>query len=102
MKPGTVTVVNHRHKGKVVFIGRPSVFGNPFPIQRGRDRCIAEYEEYFNQIIDKGGDLSQAVEALVGRVRNGEDIYLQCFCAPLRCHGDVIKKYIESRLEVLK
>ena len=32
------------------------------------------------------------------RYKNGEDIYLQCFCKPLRCHGDFIARILQKKL----
>lgn len=103
---GTVTVVNqaiHRHRSPMnVFIGRPSVFGNPFTITetRIREECIALYEKYFNKRIAAKDELYDAVEKLVERVRNGEHLFLLCFCSPYLCHGDVIKKYIYKQLGI--
>jgi hypothetical protein len=32
------------------------------------------------------------------KYKNGETIYLECYCHPLPCHGDVIVKKIQKRL----
>lgn len=65
-----------------VYIGRPSVWGNPFVVGRdgSREKVIYKYRKWV-----------MAQPELVARVKlllKGKD--LLCFCAPLACHGDVL------------
>jgi len=71
----------------VVYIGRPSKWGNPFVIGKDGDRAsvILKYENY---LLNSPELLKQ-----LGELR-GKD--LVCFCAPNACHGDVIIKIINS------
>ncbi len=51
---GSVTVVNkYTHKGDYIYIGRGSVFGNPFPMngENDRDNCIDKFYFYFKKIM---------------------------------------------------
>lgn len=66
------------------YIGRPSIFGNPFVIGRdgSREQVIAKFEEYARS----NKQLLQAIRAL------DENAVLRCFCKPLACHGDIIIK----------
>ncbi len=32
------------------------------------------------------------------KYKNGEDVYLGCFCKPLKCHGDIIAKELQKKL----
>lgn len=81
-----------------IYIGRPSVFGNPFRIGEGkavrrpmtRAEVIDRYRHYFNMRLKTDPDFKAAVEALAGKD-------LVCFCAPKSCHGDVIVDYLKSR-----
>src|SRR6266700_6570380 len=55
-----------------VYIGRPSLFGNPFRLanladDRQRDQVIARYAAYFHARITKDPAFRQAVETLRGR-----------------------------------
>ena len=95
-----ITVVNkHKYTGPMIYIGRGSVFGNPFPVSMGRDQCIEAYKKRFYTMMNgPNNELKLAVFALIKRAAKGEDLYLACFCAPKACHGDVIKQYIESQL----
>ena len=84
------SVVN-KYKDKYdVYIGRPSIFGNPFSVKEyGREGCIARYKEYFYKRIKEDVKFKEEVLKLKDKV-------LGCFCKPLACHGDVIKEYLDN------
>lgn len=67
-----------------VYIGRGSVYGNPYVIGKHgtREEVIAKY---LKDLEDCLGDPATQ-EALLAL--DGKD--LVCFCAPLPCHGDVL------------
>jgi len=95
-----VKVVNRRTNTlPAVYIGRGSIFGNPFPVTLGREKCIEMYQERFDRMMSQDCLYKKAVLDLVRRARLG-DIRLECYCAPLACHGDIIKKYIDDALAV--
>ena len=83
----TTRVVHCRHEPFDVYIGRPSKWGNPFIIGRDGDRygVIAEYRQW----IRTQPELLAALPQLRGKV-------LGCYCAPLQCHGDVLKELVEE------
>lgn len=71
-----------------VYIGRDIKWGNPFwgnPFVIGRDgdrmAVLAKYERY----VRSRPDMLDRLHELQGKV-------LGCHCAPLACHGDVLKK----------
>lgn len=68
-----------------VYVGRPSVLGNPFVIGRDgtREEVIRKYDSYATERIRCDPVFRQAVAECAGRD-------LVCWCAPLSCHGDVI------------
>lgn len=69
----------------VLFIGRPSIYGNPFKIGRdgSREVVIQKYKAYFWKRLNEDAHFLSAVRALEGK-------RLKCFCTPKPCHGDVI------------
>ena len=84
------SVVNKYREAYDVYIGRPSIFGNPFSVKEyGREGCIARYKEYFYKRIKEDVKFKEAVLKL-------KDKTLGCFCKPLACHGDVIKEYLDN------
>jgi hypothetical protein len=64
-----------------VYVGRPSKWGNPFVIGRdgSRDEVIAKYRAWIVR--------QPALMAALHELR-GKD--LVCWCAPERCHADVL------------
>ena len=85
------TVVNLRKEKYDVYIGRGSMFGNPYSISkyRTRDMVINWYREWFyNQL--KDATFKAEVEKLRGQT-------LGCYCKPQLCHGDIIVKYLENQ-----
>ncbi len=84
-------VLNKRLHGVpsgAVYIGRPAIWGNPFVIGKDgtRDEVIAKFEAY----IRNKPDLLAQLPKLAGR-----DVV--CWCAPARCHGDVLIKMANER-----
>lgn len=65
-----------------VYIGRGSVYGNPFVIGKDgdRDEVCDKYEQY----LLNNPQLLQTVKTNL----KGRDVI--CFCAPKRCHGDTL------------
>src|SRR5690606_4551822 len=76
-----VHVVNKKTGGRGDYIGRPSIFGNPFVIGRDGSRAdvIRKYRTWFWEQIEAGGALAKAFAKLVDRARAGEDINLVCW-----------------------
>lgn len=75
-------IAHVRDKTFTVYIGRPSVLGNPFIIGVHGDRkqCIKKFERYAwktQRILDAISKLKP--KAILG-----------CHCAPKSCHGKVI------------
>jgi hypothetical protein len=83
------TVVNKYKSGYDVYIGRGSIFGNPFIIGKDGDRntVVKLYEDYFNRRIVTDSVFKEAVLNLRGK-------RLGCFCKPHLCHGDIIVDYL--------
>ena len=79
-------VINMRGAYEGVYIGRGSKWGNPFVIGKDGDRAevIAKFKEYASARL--GVDMNW-LKPLVGKDLN-------CFCAPLACHGDVLLEMI--------
>lgn len=73
-----------------VYIGRPSLFQNPFLVGNDRDLCIQHFTVYFHHRLSRDADFRAAVLALRGRT-------LVCFCSPLACHGNVIAAWLNSQ-----
>ncbi len=92
-----------------VFIGRGSALGNPIDFHGSNHRqvtrhvatraeAISEYEVFLKQkIAEKDPDICEALNQIYQMAKKG-DVYLICYCFPLACHGEVIKKIVEEKL----
>ncbi len=67
-----------------VYVGRPSKWGNPFAIGRDgtRDEVIAKYRAWLMQ-----------QPALLAQLPELRGKNLVCWCAPQRCHADVLVEF---------
>ena len=83
-------VVNKYESPFDVYIGRGSIWGNPFVIGKHGNRAevIAMYRKYLWRRMSHGQVSLDDLLALDGK-------RLGCFCKPLPCHGDVIKAAVE-------
>lgn len=85
MGPTETRVVNRHVEEFDQYIGRGTLFGNPFVIGRDgtRKEVIEKYRIYFEGRVRVDKGFAGAVRRLTGKV-------LGCSCAPEPCHGDVI------------
>lgn len=83
------TTVNIRQEPYDAYIGRGTVFGNPFRISKNRTRedVIGLYREWFRKRLEQPWFRERVL-----RLRG---LRLGCYCKPLPCHGDVIVEYLE-------
>lgn len=86
-----------------------SVLGNPYThikdkqtkasfVVRTREEAIEKYDRYFDIMYSGNLEFKKLVDEIYTKYVNGEDVYLECYCAPEPCHGEVIKKKLEQRL----
>lgn len=71
-----------------VYIGRPSIFGNPFKIgiDGNRQEVILKYKKW----LYNNPKLLKEIDKLKGKI-------LGCHCKPKKCHGDVLCDIINRR-----
>jgi hypothetical protein len=86
-----------------------SVLGNPYtdkPLKgtlavfkaRNREEAIEKYSTYFDSQYGRNREFTAAIDEIYEIYKTGEDVYLECYCHPLRCHGDVIVEKLQKRL----
>lgn len=63
-----------------------------------REMAIEAYAKYFDELYGKDKEFTEAFDKIYECYRNGHDIYLQCFCKPNACHGDVIAERLQRKL----
>jgi hypothetical protein len=88
-------VVNLRKEKYTHYIGRGSIFGNPFKIGKdgNRKEVIKKYEKWVRGDLQLELRISYALSKLgLAIYALPENAILGCYCKPLPCHGDVIIK----------
>lgn len=81
------TVVNLKRDAYDVYIGRGSIWGNPFHIgpDMTRDQSLTLYRER----LMKRPDLLAQIHTLKNRI-------LGCYCKPWACHGDILAELADA------
>jgi hypothetical protein len=75
----------------VVYVGRPTIFGNPFPISADYD-AIAMFERWLAGERGTGGGGLRRI-ALLSRLSGLRGKDLACWCKEgARCHADILLK----------
>lgn len=91
-------VVNINNSEYDILIMRPSKWGNPYSHKEGtlaefkvdsREESIKKYEEYLIQNEELMKDLVELKYKRIG-----------CCCKPKKCHGDILKKYVDKLEEL--
>lgn len=82
---------SHRPTPDDVYIGRGSLFGNPYKIGEhgSRNHVIGMYEDWLNKQIVNGEITVDDIMGLDGK-------NLVCYCHPLPCHGMVLIRKLEE------
>ena len=96
-----------KEKSLYIPIHRPCPVGNPYHLintqdQAERDKVCDDYENWFNdQIVNQpeDSDFFKYIELIRKIHRENGKVYLVCFCAPKRCHGETIKRFCEEQDE---
>lgn len=98
----TIEICNHKtvkpRQSWDIIIDRRSIFGNPFHINSytNREQSIRKYKTYFYRRLQTDAAFKASLNALKEIHKRAGLLRLFCWCAPLACHGDVIKEYLES------
>ena len=80
---------------------RGSPLGNPYTVAKlGRAGAVAAYEHRFADAIAAGRvvhpDIFDELDRLRALHRERGDLTLTCWCAPKRCHAEIIKRWLEA------
>ena len=92
-------IVNKRPHNRTpndVYIGRGSIWGNPFIIGKDgtREEVIEKYKELMHRNLGNVG-----AEEWLYKILQLDGKNLVCYCKPQACHGDVLVEIIEELME---
>lgn len=110
---GKISVINLKGKRGIrienlVYIGRRfggyegSVLGNRFKSGRDGSREVVVdvlYRDWLWKEYQKKGEVYDELVRIKNLVLGGDDVILGCWCYPLKCHGDIVKKCVEWMLK---
>lgn len=102
---------NECHTGKYnfpIYRGK-SALANPYThikdrktkamyVVKDRDTAIETYDNYFDIMYGSSIEFTREVDMIYEAYKSGKDVYLECYCAPLPCHGNIIAKKLQQRL----
>lgn len=98
-------VSKHWHRGAGIYIGRPSVFGNPFSHLDGtiaqfkvatREESIEKYKVWFDDKMLNDVNFNNEFEKLYQGWKKDGSLFLVCWCKPHACHGDYILEKLKA------
>ena len=106
MSNGSIRVTNISESigNNIIDIGRKSPMGNPEYMRNGsdeeREHVIEFFDNHLEEVLASNIDSPMKIEfyRILNLVKAGHDVQLQCFCAPKKCHGDIIKIKLEYAL----
>jgi len=91
--------INKYESDDYIYIGRPSLFGNPYSSKEksiteykvgSKKEAISKYREYILENVS-------ILDNLISELEHNGYNKIGCFCKPSGCHGDVLKELIEER-----
>lgn len=102
-----IKVLNKKHNppedDRTIYVGRPSILGNPFTIEgkQTRTSVLKNYERWLDWKIQNSdptvcGELERIAELVMDNT--DKPVNLVCWCSPLPCHGDVLKRVIDKAI----
>lgn len=89
-----LTVVVNKDRGDKydIYIGRGTIWGNPYQmgVDGDRDEVIRKFKyDFENGMLKASTELEKNLDIVRGKV-------VACHCKPAACHGDVIASYLNS------
>src|SRR5215471_16314192 len=90
-----ITVVNKHHDSSGVYVGRPTVLGNLYTLKEyNRTDAIARYRLWLRQQWQRHSEVHAALLQLARQYHEQGALTLVCWCAPQRCHAEVIREAV--------
>lgn len=97
-----------RHKYYRIYCGRGTILGNPYAFKHSardviyvnsRKKAISRYETYLlKKLKNKDNEIFKGYKYLMKLFLRHKKIELACYCAPKKCHCDILKKLLFKEL----
>jgi hypothetical protein len=85
-----------------VYVGRPTPLGNPFRLENEeqREEVVARYATWLETELRRGNqEVARGLGELYRKLKRQGTLTLLCFCAPKRCHAEVIAERLKLMAE---
>jgi hypothetical protein len=91
-----ITVANMRFYKVGEYVGRPSVLGNPYYLANEdmREWVIDRYEIWLMEQLKTNEAVRKELKRLKDIYLTTGELTLLCWCAPRKCHAEIIRKAI--------
>ena len=90
-----ITIVNKHHGSSGIYVGRPTVLGNPYTLNvYTRTDAITRYRIWLRQQWHLHGEVHAVLLELARQYKAYAQLTLVCWCAPQRCHAEVIREAV--------
>jgi hypothetical protein len=90
-----ITIVQQAPWQQRFYVGRPTVLGNPYTLKEyTRTDAIARYRIWLRQQWQQHGEVHAALLELARAYQERDELTLLCWCAPQRCHAEVIREAV--------
>ena len=96
-----IKIGNRKNGDWGVYCGRPSPLGNPYEMEdqsiKERNRVCNLYTLWLHdKIAEEDPSVLRMFQNLDEAHKYSGELTLLCWCAPLRCHCETIKRYLED------
>lgn len=114
---GKINVINIMKEDKssspfYYYIGRKkdgNILSNPYTFNgqhtslaklsfKTREEAIKAYDKYFDYMYQNDETFKGLIDKIYQEYKDGNEIFLGCFCSPKPCHGEVIANKLQKRL----
>ncbi|MGE3537773.1 MAG: DUF4326 domain-containing protein [Candidatus Tectimicrobiota bacterium] len=90
-----ITIVNKHQDSHGIYVGRPTVLGNPYTLKvYTRTDAIERYRIWLRQQWQRQGEVQAELLQLARQYHERGALTLVCWCAPRRCHAEVIREAV--------
>jgi hypothetical protein len=92
-----IRITNKKSGGAGHYVGRPSPLGNPFVLKHEgeRERVIGQYRDWLKTRLEaRDQAIRTALNDLYRELVTRGELELTCWCAPRRCHAEVIAEFL--------
>lgn len=85
----------------IIDIDRPNILSNPFR-RKSRKENIELFEDLLLADIAQKGMMYFEMVRIAALILAGHGVILMCWCKPLPCHGDIIKREIDKIVDTFE